>query len=154
MNIGAELTENNTYVENRRIINDKLCDRKCQLLNSSNSRLTVSDSGILKYIDMKKHADAPFDLLMHCSTFRYSEHFGNDQNAERRVCWFFNSERAPAPGFIVVMYLRAPPKLTRKGKALQPIARSSNKIKEKAASRTKEEDDESDESAPATTRRR
>ena len=109
LNIGAELTDYQTlYDDNRKRIGDKLRDgtgvwnyRKFH----NRYCYSVSDNGFLKFV---KDQNAPFDLRMHRAIFRDSTHVDGDQPAERMICWFFNAERSPAPGFVVAMYLGSP----------------------------------------------
>ena len=159
VNIGAELTDYQKYFENRQKISDKLRESTFQLVNSSNHCFTVSRSGVLKYVDLKKNNIAPFDLRMHCATFRNVQHVDGDGDhpAERRICWFFNAQLSPAPGFIVIMYHGVSHQHTCI--ALKPSTQSTKRdVQEKAPSCSKAEaevnDDESDESQPVTKRRR
>ena len=163
LNIGAELTDYEKYLDNRQRIHDKLRDDigSRGLPISRSNCLTLSDSGVLKYIDLNKNKNSLLDLRMYSYYFRNSEQLHCDQIATLRVCWFFNAERSPAPGFIVVMYLEAthnvrPDEHSRK--AMAPTTSLTNKMNEKAVNRfevkeTETKDENCDESAPATKRR-
>ena len=124
-------------------------------MDSSNYKFyTVSDSGILILATQQKN-NVTFDLRLHRTTYRESSRVDCEQPSERRICWFFNAERSPAPGFVVVMYLGAthnvrPHELSLK--ALTSTTELTSKVKEKA-SHISDDDDDDDEWQPAAKRR-
>ena len=158
VNIGAELTDEITYAENLKWINDKLFDHNFDRTRSDNRRLTVSDSGVVKYLDAKKRISVygPFNLLMHSATYRYIGQISYYQNIQRRICWFFNSERAPAAGLVVVMYSMqdAPPNSRPRQQphdALSLLTPSTSAVTQKTvySSDEVEENDEAHEFTPS-----
>ena len=160
VNIGAELTDYKTYktVENLRTIRHKLRDgtgdwyyRKVE----NRECYTVSDTGFLKLVSLRADKNAPFDLRIHRVNYRDSGHIDGHQFAERCDCWFFNAKLSPAPGFAVVMFIG--PCISRFRTAQVLTARPSSINKKKVAScsgNVDKEANESDESPPASKRRR
>ena len=127
LDIGAELTDYQTFkFDNiRKRIRGKLSDGTgVWEYTSKDNRdcYTVSDTGVLKYVMNKT---APFDLRMHRVISRQSIQVKGDQFAERFFCWFFNAERAPAPGLVVVCYRGSPYVRAQQQphKAIAPVAK-------------------------------
>ena len=158
LNIGSELTDYEKYCENRQRISDKLRDGvgARDLYSSTNNYFSLSDTGILKYIDLSKNKNLLPDLRMYCARFRNSKHADANQTATLRVCWFFNAKRTPAPGYIILMYLLAPSRAQphKQTPTLIPITGSTNKTKERTTLSLEKDNDESDELKPPTKRKR
>ena len=154
VNVGAELTDYRNRHTNLIRINAQCFDGTGAWGHHdqyNRERYIFSNEGTLKRIDKLKNNNTPYDLRLHRSSYREFEHVEGDQPAKRSICWFFNAERAPAPGFVVVSYLgspyvQRPPKHSPNAPA--PITQSTNKLKENSASNLE------DDWAPATKRRR
>ena len=161
VNIGAKLTDYNTFDENRLKIRFKLREGSgvWDYKTEDSDCYTVSDSGVLKPVTKRfKNRNAHFDLRLHRSVSRQSGHFADEQPYERSICWFFNSERAPAPGFFVVSFLGAPHSLPtethkRPHESHASITRSTNNATEEEPTSSVEVD-EPDELPPPAKRRR
>ena len=163
VNIGAELTDLHKYQDNLLRIRFKLRERSGvwdYKTEEDCECYTVSDSGILNSVTnlCKKNKNTPFDLRLHRAISRQSGHVEGEEPYERSICWFFNSERAPAPGLVVISYLGSPhvPRPQKRSHTTNAsITRSTNKVTEETPTGSIEEvDDESDESPPPTKRRR
>ena len=150
VNIGAELTDYKSYEsgEIRRKIYERLRDGTVlwNRQKTDNSKCySISDSGILKCVS------SMFDLRMHTAKFCESVPVRGEQPAKRTICWFFNAERSPAPGFVVVSYLGTAHEHSFKA----PISNStvnSNATRKRERLSEAEDNDVSDEFIPPATK--
>ena len=163
VNVGAELTDYQKRETNFIRIISKCFDgtvawgfhdeynRSCKM-----QRYIISNDGTLKRVD-KLNNNTPFDLRLHSSTYREFEHVEGEQPAKRSICWFFNAERAPAPGFVVISYLCSPSiqrPYKQSGNAPASLTRSINNLRDNSASCWEDDNEDFDDSAPATKRRK